>query len=308
MIVLDLEWNSGLYERLKLDEIIQIGAVKVQNGKIVDSYNRYIKPTLHKRYSPGAAALPDLKQMEASTWDFPAAYADFMAWCDGDDLFATWSGNDMVVLLKNKIHWELPGHLPTTFLDLQRAFGTTLGTKDDLSLEWAVDYCRLPAVFDPHNALYDALNAWIVCDHIPMDTLLAFRRPNDLITKNKTKLPNRKSPWLGPFKTYQEALSNRGVRRGTCPDCRQSTRVSQWFPGEKNCYYSKFFCPTCGRGYVLRCELYRRGNRGLWANTSSSRGPALRGRYQSASQRPPVELTLPSRKRRKKKPAAKPAG
>lgn len=301
MIVLDLEWNSGLYERLKLDEILQIGAVKVQEGKIVDSYNRYIKPTLHKRYSPGAANLPDLKQMEASTWDFPTAYADFMAWCDGDDLFATWGGNDLVVLMKNKKHWNLPGHLPTTFLNLQSAFGTTLGTSEDLSLEWAVDYCRLPAVFDPHNALYDALNAWIVCDHIPMETLLTFRRTNALIAKNQTKLPGRATPWQGPFQTPTEALSNRGVRRAVCPRCKATLRVTEWFKAEKNSYLSGFTCAECGRGYVLRSELYRRGGKGLWANTATYRNAgAWRSRYLAARENPAVELNLTKRKRRKK--------
>ena len=68
MIVIDLEWNSGLYTKLRLDEILQIGAVKVDldRRRIVDSFNAYIRPTIHKRYSPAVAQLPDLALSEGS--------------------------------------------------------------------------------------------------------------------------------------------------------------------------------------------------------------------------------------------------
>ena len=57
MIILDLEWNRS-YDKTPLNEILQIGAVRVGRlgGPVLDSFNVYIRPTVHKRFDPGAKA------------------------------------------------------------------------------------------------------------------------------------------------------------------------------------------------------------------------------------------------------------
>lgn len=174
MIVIDLEWNSGLYTKLRLDEILQIGAVKVDlnRRRIVDSFNAYIRPQRHKRYSPAAAQLPDLARSERSRLDFPTAFAQFLTWCGGDVLFASWGNSDLNVLIQNRDFHHLDATLPNTFIDLQLAFDRLIGCGNNLSLEWAADYCRVPDIFDPHNALYDAMYAWMVADRVPTHLLL----------------------------------------------------------------------------------------------------------------------------------------
>lgn len=174
VIVIDLEWNSGLYTKTRLDEILQIGAVKVDlsRRKIVDSFNVYIRPAVHKRYSPAAKQLPDLALSLDSHLNFPAALAAFLDWCGGDTLFASWGNSDLNVLLQNRDFHHLDAPLPTTFLDLQWAFDRLIGCGNNLSLEWAAEYCGAPDVFDPHNALYDAMYAWIAADHVPNALLL----------------------------------------------------------------------------------------------------------------------------------------
>ncbi len=103
MIILDMEWNSGLYDPIRLDEIIQIGAVKVAGpgSPILDTFNLFIRPQIHKRLSPGAVMLPDLALAQSSELDFPAAMERFWAWCGEDREFASWGGNDLMVLERN---------------------------------------------------------------------------------------------------------------------------------------------------------------------------------------------------------------
>lgn len=170
VIVFDLEWNSGLYTKTRLDEILQIGAVKVSGprGPILDAFNAYVRPRVHRRFSPAAATLPDLSLSRSSHLDFPAAYARFLSWCGPDRVFCTWGGGDMPVLLQNQAYWNLPGDLPPTFIDLQQAFGHAVGARSDLSLERCAEYCRVPLVFDPHNALYDAVYTWMVARPLPL--------------------------------------------------------------------------------------------------------------------------------------------
>ena len=55
MIVMDLEWNRS-YDKKKLDEILQIGAVRTAypGGPILSTFSVFIKPRVHKRFDPGA--------------------------------------------------------------------------------------------------------------------------------------------------------------------------------------------------------------------------------------------------------------
>lgn len=62
MVILDLEWNRG-YDNTPLDEILQIGAVRVEylGGPVTDMFNAYIRSTVHKKFDLGAKQLPDLQ-------------------------------------------------------------------------------------------------------------------------------------------------------------------------------------------------------------------------------------------------------
>lgn len=83
MIVFDLEWNSGYFDKITLNEILQIGAVKLDETtrQVTDTFTVCIRPRVHKRYAPPVKLLPELKAFEASDLDFRAAVAMFADWC-----------------------------------------------------------------------------------------------------------------------------------------------------------------------------------------------------------------------------------
>lgn len=265
-----MEWNSGMYDGIRLDEILQIGAVKADRpgGRVESSLNLFIRPRVHRRYSPAAAELPELDEALRSQLDFPTAAQLFFDWCGEDRVFAAWGTSDFMVLRQNLEYWHLRQHMPETFLDLQAAFGLKLGTGMNLSLEWAVEYCRVPDVFDPHNALSDAIYAWAVCDGVEDGLIQQGRwvpgppKPKQLARR----LPRRETPWRGPFRTLEELLSNRGCRHAPCPVCQEKGSVSRWYArSDRGPFYAPFTCPQHG-GKIWRLEVARDKSGQLWAN------------------------------------------
>ena len=306
MIVIDLEWNSGLYTKLRLDEILQIGAVKVDldRRRIVDSFNAYIRPTIHKRYSPAVAQLPDLALSEGSQLDFPATLARFLDWCGGDDLFASWGNSDLNVLIQNRDYHKLDAPLPSSFLDLQMAFDQFIGCGNNLALERAAEYCLAPDVFDPHNALYDAMIAWVAADFVPTPLLLeAVREAGQPLPKGQKALPRRESLWRGPFASRDLTLSNRGCRRANCPACAAVNRVGQWYLADVGRYYSRFSCRDCGKPYLLRLEIFQDKRERFWGN--SILRPLTKARmefFQRLAQSPVISAGKKRSRRRRRKP------
>ncbi len=264
MIILDMEWNSGLYDAIRLDEIIQIGAVKVAGpgSPILDTFNRFIRPKIHQRLSPGAVALPDLALAQSSDLDFPTAMAEFWTWCGEDRTFASWGGNDLMVLAQNVRYWHLKYPLPKTYIDLQRAFAQVAGTAASPSLERVLEYCQVPDIFDPHNALYDAVYTWVVCQPLPQTVLEEAVR--EVSQGRKFTLPKRKEPWKGPFTSTGQMLGGRAFRLGTCPVCGGVSRVDRWYAISATLFYAPFTCP-CGRQSYVRLEVRRHGGR-AWGN------------------------------------------
>ncbi len=95
MIILDLEWNRS-YDKKPLDEILQIGAVRVEKlgGPVVDTFSVFIRPQVHKRFDPGARKLPELRASIESNVEFPAGLEMFRTWCGEETAFAAWGGGD----------------------------------------------------------------------------------------------------------------------------------------------------------------------------------------------------------------------
>lgn len=158
LIILDLEWNRG-YDKTPLDEILQIGAVKLERpgGPIVSTFCAFIRPKVHKKLNRTAKLLPEVEASLRSALDFPTAYREFVRWCGEDTHFAAWGCDDLDTLAQNCAYWRLPPPSIGRMSDLQTAFSLTLGTKQNIALWWAAEYCQVPDSFTFHNALHDAV-------------------------------------------------------------------------------------------------------------------------------------------------------
>ncbi len=250
MIIFDLEWNSGLYERVRLDEILQIGAVRLDRlgGRVVDVFSAYIRPSVHKRYSPAAQDLPELPLCLASELDFPAAAAAFAQWSQGETQFAAWGGSDYPVLLQNLRYWHIDLPLPDAYTDLQSAFSAAVGAKGQLALYRAVEYCGIPDIFDYHAPLNDALYTALVSEFLrPKELDAAVRIPAETLLRRRAEALARQAAFpLGPFASRDVMLKARSCRLAVCPVCGRKDRVNCWYYVGDGPYYTKFSCPDHG--------------------------------------------------------------
>lgn len=307
MIIIDMEWNRG-YDKKPLDELLQIGAVRVERlgGPIVDTFNVFIRPKVHKRFGPGAKELPELDRSIASKVDFRTALAAFLKWRGEETEYATWGGDDLLVLVRNCEYWGLPVPEFPVVYDLQGAFGRTVGSVGrQLALWWAVEYCRLPEPFTFHNALNDAAYAAVVAEYIRGEDL---RRelPMDLRRKKLPRFSEEPFPAkprlrVGPMAAREQVLDAKRSRRPACPLCGREAWVTQWREGPGRQYFSPFRCPDHGR-FLCRLTVTPMEN-GQWRGRLAV--PALTGpvllEYQQAMEAEPYRCKGTGRKRRRRR-------
>lgn len=313
MIVLDLEWNRG-YDTKPLNEILQIGAVRLDRlgGPVLSTFNAYIKPVVHKKFDPGARALPELKASKESSLDFAGALDAFRTWCGGDTAFAGWGGGDIESLNENCRYWGLPPVEAEEVFDFQRAFSHALGTDRQLALWWAAGYCGVPDVFDYHDALNDAmytavLSAWLTPEDLawrPEPAPPKRRRPSPRLSK--FPFPQQPHQKTGPFPTPEDALDAWENRRPCCPLCGRVGIIARWRPAAPGCgdrtqrYHAVFSCPEHGR-FLCRMTLAQ-GADGQWQGRRyvPAATPEAVREYSAASEED-VYICKGQQKRRKRR-------
>ena len=270
MIVMDLEWNRS-YDKKRLDEILQIGAVRIDaaGGPIRDTFNRFIKPRVHKKFDPGARKLPDLRESVNSELTFREAWADFTAWCGADRTFAFWGPDDFHVIEQNCAFWDVPC-LTERVYNFQRAFAHACGAGDAMMALWrVVDYLGIPDVFDYHNALYDSVytacvGQWLRqedLDHAPP------KKPGHNKKDSLSDLafePGPERP-VGPFADEAEALDDRDSRTPECPICARRAMVSSWCGEEDGPFYAPFSCREHG-WFLCRLSMARDESGTVWGS------------------------------------------
>jgi hypothetical protein len=273
MIILDLEWNRS-YDKKALDEILQIGAVKLDylGGPITSQFNAFIRPRIHKRFDPGARKLPDLRESLDSDLSFAEAWAAFTAWREGEDCFAFWGRGDFDTLRRSCEYWGVPCEEPATVYDLQLAFAHACGAdRQQMALLRVVDYLGIPDLFDYHNALNDAMytalvTAWLRLEDVEYKPE-KHRTPRRRRRKNEPfcALPfgKDKGRRTGTYPGVGALLAARESRRQKCPLCGNAMWVRDWRIADPLHYYSAVRCEKHGR-FVCRLTAAPVGDGELW--------------------------------------------
>jgi len=259
MIILDLEWNRG-YDKKAVDEILQIGAVRVDRlgGPILDTYNAYIKPVIHKKFDLGAKKLPELRRSLDSELTFAQALEGFRVWCGEDREFAGWGCDDFRTLERNCDFHGLPHFEIGEMRDIQRAYCRAVGSANAQMALWrAVQYCNIPDVFCYHDALNDAMYTASLCAWLTEEDFL-WEPPK---AEHRRRLRFSELPFvprpcrkIGPLPGAEAVLDSKDSRRPVCPICGERVWVVEWSSEDGVCYYAPFRCREHGR-FLCRLTL-----------------------------------------------------
>ncbi|WP_409305528.1 exonuclease domain-containing protein [Peribacillus sp. SCS-155] len=158
-IVVDVERNSFNYETDKPSEIIEIGAVKLnQNGNVIDIFSALVKPSC-----PLSAFTKKLthitEDMVSSAPSFEKVYQDFIDFMGEQYVFVSWGKEDYRFFQADCTRQGLPLFSPNMFLDIQEVYMYgVLKTFSTPSLASAVEFLGIEESGVSHRAFSDAEN------------------------------------------------------------------------------------------------------------------------------------------------------
>ena len=161
-IIVDLESTERMYEfnNSNIGEIIEIGAVKIENNKIVDSFDIFIKPE-YTKLTPFISDLTSIIQKEIeSAYFFKEAYKIFNDWIDKpeDYVFISCGNYDYNQLkticnLHNISFNDFNNHL-----NLKELHAKKNNYKKHKSMKKMLDYDNIKLEGNHHRGIDDAYN------------------------------------------------------------------------------------------------------------------------------------------------------
>lgn len=258
-IVFDLEWNiAGRANKVDPEvgaampfEIMEIGAVKLDaEFREISRYSVYIRPKLYPILSNYVAAVTNrLQQSLKYGLLFPDAARDFLAWCGDDYLFCTWSESDTATLKMNLKFYGLADQLHVKCLDVQYAFDVCLEKADiQRSIEYAVDFLRLPKREPFHTAVNDAYYTGLILSE--MNRILQEEQPGHNFIARYAFDPNLTRSYqltLAGLATIEAALAELQNLTLTCPACGMALEKQIEWIRDGNKVLATFKCPLHGR-------------------------------------------------------------
>ena len=161
IIVFDLEATCG--KGVGITEIIEIGAVKIQNKKVIGDFDVFIKPNIHPTLTNFCTDLTSITQKEVNDGlDFKNAYIAFYNWATNngadDFILTSWGKYDRRKLKQdaelNKVD-DLFTKKP--FFNMKGQYGQANQIKS-MGLAKALEREELDFVGKQHRAVCDAYN------------------------------------------------------------------------------------------------------------------------------------------------------
>lgn len=168
-IVIDFEWNQPIpWIKTNVDpkdlpgEIIEIGAVKLsltEDGYVLSKpFHVMIRPVCYTVMNKNVSKVTNKISSDLRFGlSFSDAYDAFRQWCGKDYILCGWGNSDLTILKANLRFHKWAVDLNTLFLDVQPLFARVAEGKSlQRSVEYAVDFLRIPKRDDFHSAHRDA--------------------------------------------------------------------------------------------------------------------------------------------------------
>ena len=168
-VVIDLEWNQPIpWIKTEVDpkvlpgEIIEIGAVKLSltpRGYLLSKpFHVTIRPKCYTIMNKNVSRVTNKLSSDLRFGvNFPEAYSAFRQWCSEEYVLCGWGNSDLSILKSNLRFHGFDSQLQALFLDVQPLFARIAeGVTNQRSVEYAVDFLRIPKNDDFHSAHRDA--------------------------------------------------------------------------------------------------------------------------------------------------------
>lgn len=172
-VVFDLEFNQGFDYNLNKTvpndkcpfEIIQIGAIKLNsNFKIIDTFNRYVKPQVYTKIHPFISKMTKIT-LDTVKYanEFEYVYNEFINFIGNDKItFCTWGGSDLKEFFRNINYYNLEeNNFPKEFINIQKYASNFFNNPSgkSIGLENAIKLIDIKQDRSYHDALNDAYYA-----------------------------------------------------------------------------------------------------------------------------------------------------
>jgi inhibitor of KinA sporulation pathway (predicted exonuclease) len=126
IVIFDIEATCDVNFPKNKREIIEIGAIKIVNGKVVDQFQRFVKPKRNSKITKYCVDLTHIQQSDIDAADSPKkVLGDFAEWSK-NSIMAAWGPFDEDILkresTKNKvvINRNLFINLKKVFMSVKR--------------------------------------------------------------------------------------------------------------------------------------------------------------------------------------------
>jgi len=274
--VIDLEWNSALpgskaptRERDMMFEIIEIGAIRLSSRlDVTGAFHSNVRPVLYRRMHRHIAKLTGRTEESLRSGDrFPEVYRNMRSFVGDQAILASWGHSDPEVLKSNIEYFDLEKPTSWLALDLQQFFSAiaedTL-SKDQRSVEYALDFLNIPKDLPFHEAFSDARYA----ARIFQATLAPFKvssNEENAVRYMKKIRPFLYDPWVNRQYTQTLTLEKKDEpleilkkTAFTCPACDKKLKIvhkpltSGWrIVKQRRTWFASGRCTTHGRCEIL---------------------------------------------------------
>lgn len=160
-IIFDLELNSKIFKSKLPNEIIEIGAVKVDDKlERIGEFQAFVKPKIFRKLFPIVKRKTNISQKDIDDAEnFKIVLNDFKDWIGGHEyVLCSWGHDDFHHLKENCAFNRRSTKWISNHIDIQKQFsklyGFASGTRSSLSN--ALELLEIPIEVDLHRADVDA--------------------------------------------------------------------------------------------------------------------------------------------------------
>jgi 3'-5' exoribonuclease 1 len=162
-IILDLEatcWESK--NQNQKSEIIEIGAVKINEHKIIiDTFSRFVKPSLHPELSEFCKGLTTIKQSQVDRANlFPVVLKEFQEWIDltSNYVLCSWGFYDRQQFKQDCELHQLSGDWIHPHISLKHQHAEITNQRKPMGMSGALRAEDIPLIGTHHRGIDDAKN------------------------------------------------------------------------------------------------------------------------------------------------------